>query len=306
MMSNVNRCKTISVIGTGNMGSALAEALLSAGFAVTVWNRTVSKAQLLVKLGAVLAGSPAEAAGNSENSIVCVTDHEVFVSVIHNDSVATALAGKRLVQLGVVTAEQARQTGAWAEGRNIGYLEGSILGLPNNVKKATATLVCSGPKALFDEMQEILSVFGNSQLVSEAIGDAYDFDKVYYSFAYAVLLGFMQGAALAQASGFSIDAYTSIVIERLPAVTENLKRFGGLIADRNHEGDQAALTVWADAYAKSLELCRALKVDDSLPTALMQNFHKAINEGYGDSEISAIFEVLLPKTTSTSLPGNTH
>jgi 3-hydroxyisobutyrate dehydrogenase-like beta-hydroxyacid dehydrogenase len=299
-MSNTNNPGTVSVIGTGNMGSALAESLLSAGFAVTVWNRTVSKAQRLVKLGAILAGSPAEAARNSKNSIVCVTDHEAFVSVIHNDSVATALAGKHLIQLGVVTAEQARQTGAWAEVRNIAYLEGSILGLPNNVKNATATLVCSGPKALFDALQEPLSVFGNSQLVSEAIGDAYDFDKVYYSFAYAVLLGFMQGAALAQASGFSTAAYTSIVIERLPAVTENLKRFGELITDRNHEVDQAAITVWADAYTKSLELCRALKVDDTLPTALMQNFEKAISAGYGDSEISAIFEVLLPKTGSAS------
>jgi hypothetical protein len=37
-----------------------------------------------------------------------------------------------------------------------------------------------------------------------------------------------------------------------------------------------------------------------LPTALMQNFEKAISAGYGDSEISAIFEVLLPKTGSAS------
>jgi 3-hydroxyisobutyrate dehydrogenase-like beta-hydroxyacid dehydrogenase len=299
-MSNANHSGTVSVIGLGNMGSALAGALLAAGFTVTVWNRTVSKSQRLVEQGAILAGSPAEAANNSGKTIVCVSDHEAIVSVIHNDSVATAIAGKCLIQLGVVTAEQARQTGAWAQAQNIGYLEGSILGMPKNVKNATATLACSGPKVLFDATQELLSVFGNSQLVSETIGSAYEFDKVYYSFAYAVLLGFIQGAALAQASGFSIDAYTSIIIERFPVATENLKEFGARIADRNHDDNQCSLEVWGDAYAKSLELCRSLDVDDTLPAALMKNFENAQNEGFGDSGITAIFEALLPKTGSAS------
>lgn len=299
-MTSANHPATVSIIGIGNMGSALAEALLAAGFAVTVWNRTVSKAERIATQGAALVDSPAAAALASENTIVCVTDHEAFVSVIHNDAVAASLEGKCLIQLGVVTAEQARQTDSWADARNIGYLEGSILGIPDNVKNATATLVCSGPQALFEAAQPQLSVFGNPQLVSEAIGSAYEFDKVYYSFAYATLLGFIQGAAMAEASGFSIDAYTSIVAERIPTVTENLTKFGELMASHNHKDDQASLEVWADAYSKSVDLCRALKVDDCLPTALMQNFDKAINGGYGDEGLTAIIEVLLPQSESTS------
>ena len=42
------------------------------------------------------------------------------------------------------------------------------------------------------------------------------------------------------------------------------------IADRNHDGNQAGLYVWADTFAKSLKLCRTLGVDDTLPTALMR------------------------------------
>ncbi len=105
---------------------------------------------------------------------------------------------------------------------------------------------------------------------------------------------------MAEASGFSIDAYTSIVAERIPTVTENLTKFGELMANRNHKDDQASLEVWADAYSKSVDLCRALKVDDSLPTALMRNFDKAIKGGYGDDGITAIIEVLLPQSESTS------
>ena len=295
-MANTNDPKRIAVIGLGNMGSALAQALLTAGYPLTVWNRTASKSRSLVEQGAMLANSAAEAAQDAASTIVCVAEHESFVSVIHNDAVAKALQGKLLVQLGVVTAEQSRQSGSWAQARDINYLEGSILGMPRNIINATATLVCSGPKPVFDGYSDVLSTFGSSHLVSETTGHAYDFDKVYYCYAYAGLLGFFQGAALAQACGFSIEAYTGIVIERLPAVTENLGRFGGMVARRDHEGDQASLEVWGDAYAKSLDLCRALNVDDTLPAALMQNFEKAVSAGYGDQELSAIFEVLLPKS----------
>lgn len=297
-MANSGKHPAVAVIGLGNMGSGLAEALLSAGVAVTVWNRTPEKSQRLADRGATVANSPAGAAAEADVTIVCVVDHDAFVEIIHNETVADALAGKDLIQLGVVTAEQAQQTGEWAQSGDIGYLEGSILGLPDNVRNATALLVCSGPKNRFDSHLDLLSIFGSAQLVSEAIGSAYNFDKVYYSFAYAVLQGFIQGAALAHASGFSIDAYTGIVQKRFPVVTENLGRIGDRIRDRDHEGDDATIEVWADAYAKSRALCRALDVDDTLPSALMDNFDKAIAAGHGDKEISAIFESLL-----TNRPG---
>lgn len=294
-MANSNVHPDVALIGLGNMGSGLAEALLSAGVSLTVWNRSSQKCGPLAEQGATVAKSPVDAAANSQVTIVCVTDHDAFVEIVHNEAVANALEGRDLIQLGVVTAEQSQQTGNWAGSRNIGYFEGSILGLPDNVKNATALLVCSGQKSLFDRYVDLLSIFGSAQLVSEAIGSAYNFDKVYYSFPYAVLQGFIQGAALAQASGFSIDAYTGIVLKRLPVVMDNLRRIGARIGDRNHDGDQASVAIWADGYAKSLDLCRSLGVDDTLPTALMDNFNSTVDAGYGDREISAIFEVLLPK-----------
>jgi 3-hydroxyisobutyrate dehydrogenase-like beta-hydroxyacid dehydrogenase len=295
-MNSAGQPGAVSVIGLGNMGSALTEALLAAGFEVRVWNRTRSKSDRLVEQGAILVESPVEAASQSENILVCVTDHEAFASLIHNDALAVALEGKCLIQLGVVTAEESRQTDSWAQARSIQYLEVSILGLPLNINNASAMLVCSGHASLFESLRGLLSVCGDAQLVSETAGSAYDFDKIYYAFAYTFLFGFFQGAALAKASGFSIEAYTEIVLKRLPVAANNLKRFGGMIADRNHDGDQATLTMWADGFAMSLELCRKLGVDDSLPGAVMQSFEKAKSAGYGGKEISAIFEVLLPET----------
>lgn len=296
-MSDIDKTRKIAMIGLGNMGSALAEALLSAGYPVVVWNRTISKSEPLVEQGATVANSPAEAAQEAQITVVCVAEHAVIVELIQNDAVAKGLEGKLLAQLGVVTAEQARQTTNWAKERNIGYLEGSILGLPAHVKTATATLVCSGPRDVFDTHKDLLAVFGNPQHVSETVGAAYDFDKVYYSLPYSMFLGFIQGAALAHASGFSIEAFINIALERIPNITPQLKNFGDLISNRNYDSDQATLHAWAAAYSKSLDLCRTLRVDETLPSALMHNLQKAIDAGYGDKEMSAVFEVLLPRSS---------
>ena len=51
--------------------------------------------------------------------------------------------------------------------------------------------------------------------------------------------------APSSASGFSVEAYTDIVTERLPKFKDASNGYGALIAKRNHTGDQASLQVWA-------------------------------------------------------------
>ena len=72
----------VSVIGLGPMGIALAQALISAGHNVTVWNRTASKAEPLIKDGAALAPSVASAVGASPVVIVCVADYAASHSLL--------------------------------------------------------------------------------------------------------------------------------------------------------------------------------------------------------------------------------
>ena len=291
-MTTANNPETVSVIGTGNMGSALAEALLAAGLSVTVWNRTASKAERIVAKGAVLADSPAKAAVNSKNTIVCVTDQEAYLSIIHNEDVASALEGKCLIQLGVVTAAEALETAHWAQTHGIGYLEGSILGLPLNVLAGESTIVCSGSREQYDKQKPLLEVFGSSHHLSSVIGSAYQFDKTLYPFGIGATLGFVQGAAMAKASGYSIETYTDILLEWMKPLAGKLENFGSLIRNEDFTAHQASLEVWEDVYQKSLEFCQTLEVDDSLLKAHIAMLKKGIAEGYGEEEILAVYKTL--------------
>src|SRR5690348_11913137 len=64
----------VAFIGLGIMGAPMAGHLLRAGHAMTVSSRTKSKATPLVRDGATLVESPAEAARHADVVFVCVTD----------------------------------------------------------------------------------------------------------------------------------------------------------------------------------------------------------------------------------------
>src|SRR5215472_15628606 len=70
----INMKPAVALLGLGTMGHGMAANLLKAGFPLTVWNRTKTKAEPLVKAGANVADSPAQAAKNATVVIAMLAD----------------------------------------------------------------------------------------------------------------------------------------------------------------------------------------------------------------------------------------
>lgn len=291
-MSKATKARNVSVIGLGLMGSALAEAFLNAGHHVSVWNRSPAKAKPLLSKGAVNAASVSDAVSASELTVVCVTDHEATMKLL--DNVQVPPDGKTLVQLSTMTPEESRELDRWAKANRLRYLDGSIFGLPTTVVDGRATLVYSGPRELFDENEELLSALGAAKHLSAEIGASVTFDRVWYSYSFAVGVAFIQGAAMTHAMGFPLDAFFDMVRSRAPAIVDICLQRGEKIAARSYETSDAAMTVWADAFEGTLAMCRDKGVDDNLPTVVMDLFRRACASGYADSDLAAVFEVLIP------------
>src|SRR5436309_13539820 len=78
--------KKIGLIGLGLMGRPMGMNLLKAGYSLTVWNRTASRADELVAAGAKLAKSPQEVAANSEFLLTMVSDPPALEEVLWGPS----------------------------------------------------------------------------------------------------------------------------------------------------------------------------------------------------------------------------
>src|SRR5438128_10465945 len=72
----------VGCIGLGRKGSGMARNLIKAGHALVVFNRTRSRAQELVQLGATVAATPGEAAGNAEVLITMLADDHALEDAI--------------------------------------------------------------------------------------------------------------------------------------------------------------------------------------------------------------------------------
>jgi 3-hydroxyisobutyrate dehydrogenase-like beta-hydroxyacid dehydrogenase len=72
----------VAFIGLGNIGAAVANCILKAGFDLTVWNRSPEKAVPLVAGGARLAKTPREAVRDADIVVTCLMDDKMVLDTV--------------------------------------------------------------------------------------------------------------------------------------------------------------------------------------------------------------------------------
>ena len=147
-------------VGAGRMGHALAARLLAAGHDVAVWNRTRSKAESLVDAGATVVDSPAQLA-DRDVVFTMVAGPEDFKEVVLGPE--GILAGCRpsvIVDMTTVSPESSAEVRDEAAARGTALLAAPVSGNPKVVKAGRVTLVVSGPREAYDEVEPLLALLG--------------------------------------------------------------------------------------------------------------------------------------------------
>ena len=190
----------VTVIGLGDMGAALADSFLTAGHNTTVWNRTPSKADDLVSLGAIRAASVRDAVDASELLVVCVTDYDAVTATL---GLVEDFAGKTVLNVTSGSASGARAMGAWMTARNGVYLDGAILAMTSEMGSDKAgTVFCSGPRSAWDQHEFTLRALGSGiQWLGADAGLTGLYDVAALGVTWGVLNSFLHAAALFEAVG---------------------------------------------------------------------------------------------------------
>jgi 3-hydroxyisobutyrate dehydrogenase len=97
----------IGLIGTGRLGGGMVERLINVGHDVYIWNRSLEKAQPLVKLGATLMASPAMVAEKAEITLSVLTDAGAIDAAYSgpNGILSANLKGRVLIEMSTVRPE---------------------------------------------------------------------------------------------------------------------------------------------------------------------------------------------------------
>lgn len=282
--------KAVTIIGLGPMGQAMAGAYLDQGYAVTVWNRTASKADALVARGAVRAESVSAALRAGGPVILSLTEHAVMYRIL--EPVADQLSGVVLINLSSDTPSKSREAAEWAHRHGASYLTGGVQVPPYLIATEGAATFYSGPKKLFEQHRELLEVITGTDYRGEDQGLAPLYYQIMITIFWTNMTGYVQALAVAEANGISAMDYLPYARNAADIGPIFMEGISKSVDARDYPGDKAAMLMNTASAEHALETAREAGVDTTLPAAVVEIFRRTVAAGHGASDFASVFEVL--------------
>ena len=289
-MSSITDMNRICVVGLGFMGSALAGALLRDHEHVAVWNRTPSKADPLVLLGARRVDTVCIGAKESDVLVICVKDYLAAREILLSDHIGKHLRGKTVIQLGTGLPQEANAFREMLHDFGALYLDGAILAYPRQVGTQAASIFVSGPTDVFEEQYGLLQQFGCVTHVGESIGGACALDISLIVQSLMGMVGYLQGAAMCEAEGIDLRVYTGALLP----LEKEADRMASQIYSNDFDAPECSLGVWGKGWDRVVEYCKDSGVLPIVPHFLHEVLDLAVKNGHGQQELSALVNVLRP------------
>jgi len=276
----------VGLIGLGNMGTAIAERLLDAGYHLVVNNRTPEKAEALVARGAVVATTPGDLAERVDVVLTSLADDAAFEAVAAS-VIAAARPGTVLVDVSTVSPAASARVASRAEAASVAYLRAPVSGNPSVVRAGKLAFIVSGARETLDDVKPVIRAIGPTV---HHVGDAEEarIVKLAINLMLAVLAQAMSEAlVLGESAGVSRAALLEVMggsAAGAPFVkykAEPLLRddFSATFTTALMKKDIDLVLDAADDAGVELPLAREMKA----------HLGAAIEAGYADDDFMALF-----------------
>ncbi len=158
--------RKIGWIGLGKMGGPMARHLRGAGHALSVHNRTASKADRLVAAGATLAANAADAARGAETVFAMLADDAALRAALLGPGgvIAAMEPGAVLVEMSTVSPAISSELDAACQAKGVGYLRAPVSGSVGFAEAGKLTVLASGPSAAYAAVLPLLQTFSAKQV----------------------------------------------------------------------------------------------------------------------------------------------
>jgi 3-hydroxyisobutyrate dehydrogenase-like beta-hydroxyacid dehydrogenase len=151
----------IGFIGIGLMGAPMAENLIRAGFQLQIWNRTVSKCDPLLTMGARLATSPAEAARGANAVIMMLESGATVTEVLAGGLLEALEPNSTLIDMSSIAPAIAEDHAKLVTARGVHYIDAPVSGGTVGAQNAKLAIMAGGLEEEIESARAIFSAMGS-------------------------------------------------------------------------------------------------------------------------------------------------
>jgi 3-hydroxyisobutyrate dehydrogenase-like beta-hydroxyacid dehydrogenase len=278
----------ITFLGLGNLGTPIAESLINAGYELTVWNRTVSKADPLAKLGAKV----------TENPLDAITPGGIVISVLANDAALEETFSMELVEklgkggihisMSTISPETSRQLSQIHDWYGATYIAAPIFARPEAVVAGVGNIAISGKAEAKEIVKPILQGFVKGIFDFGDDPGAANVVKLAGNFMIAASLEMMGEAfTMAEKNGISRQSIYEMLTQTLFAAPI-FQNYGKFVANNVYEPVAFKLALGLKDINLTLQTASDVNVPMPMADLIRNRFISALAKGRDNLDWSAL------------------
>ena len=210
----MSEIENVSFVGLGVMGYPMAGHLAKAGFNVTVYNRTSSKAQSWTsEYGGTQAETPKKAAEAADIVFMCVgNDDDVRSVATGPDGVFSGTKnGSIVVDHTTASAELALELEATGKTCNVDFMDAPVSGGQAGAENGQLTVMLGGEQAVFDRVEPVIQTYAKMAKLMGGVGAGQQTKMVNQVCIAGILQGLSEGMHLAEKCGLDTDDVVEVI-----------------------------------------------------------------------------------------------
>lgn len=283
----------VAFLGLGVMGYPMAGHLKSAGYDVTVFNRTFSKAEKwATEHGGNTAKTPAEAAQGADMVMACVGNDDDLRAVCSGETgaLSTMSEGALFVDHTTVSAKVTAELYQAAKAKGIGFVDAPVSGGQAGAENGQLSIMCGGDEADYARAEPVMQSYAK---LCRRIGEsgAGQLTKMANQIAIAGLVqGLSEALHFTTKAGLDGRDVVEVISQGAAGSWQMSNRYETMLDDHFEHGFAV------DWMRKDLGICLTTADENgaSLPvTALVDQFYKDVQKmGGGRWDTSSLFKRL--------------
>jgi 3-hydroxyisobutyrate dehydrogenase len=284
---------TIALLGTGLLGRAIAERLQSVGHIVTVYNRTATKALPLQASGITVVMRAEQAIAQADCVVLMLADAAAIRAVLLTQASLAVLRGKTVIQMGTIAQDESLVLQAEIERVGGSYCEAPVLGSLAEAKAGTLLVMVGGTEGQFAQWGPLFRSLSRDPRLVGPVGKAACLKLALNQLIAAEISAFALSLGLVQRAGVPLDTFMAILRESAlfaPVFEKKLPR----LLTRNYQHPNFSTRHLLKDVELFLKAASGYALTASSLEGIRPVLEQTIVQGLGNSDYSAIFEVVNP------------